>query len=194
MKKLYLSLMLLAGAMSAKAQTTWNVDASHSNVKFSVIHMLVAETEGSFRTYDGKVITTKPDFDGATIDFSVDVNSINTDNADRDKHLKGDDFFNSEKFPRMTFKSVSFKKISGNNYELVGDLTIRDVTKRVKFDVTYGGIAKDPWGNTKAGFKAKSTINRKDFNLKWSVVSEAGGMVVSDEVNLLINISLTQAK
>lgn len=194
MKKLYLSLMLLGGTMSTQAQTTWNVDATHSNVKFSVIHMLVAETEGSFRTYDGKVVTTKPDFDGATIDFSVDVNSINTDNADRDKHLKSDDFFNTEKFPRMTFKSISFKKTSGNNYELVGDLTIRDVTKRVKFDVTYGGIAKDPWGNTKAGFKAKTVINRKDYNLKWSVVSEAGGMVVSDEVNLLINISLTQAK
>lgn len=186
--------MLLGGTMSTQAQTTWNVDATHSNVKFSVIHMLVAETEGSFRTYDGKVVTTKPDFDGATIDFSVDVNSINTDNADRDKHLKSDDFFNTEKFPRMTFKSISFKKTSGNNYELVGDLTIRDVTKRVKFDVTYGGIAKDPWGNTKAGFKAKTVINRKDYNLKWSVVSEAGGMVVSDEVNLLINISLTQAK
>lgn len=194
MKKTLFTLLISAFAGLTNAQTTWNVDASHSNVKFSVVHMVVSETEGYFKTYSGKAVTTTPDFDGATIEFSVDVNSINTDNADRDKHLRSDDFFNAEKFPKMTFKSTSFKKLSGNNYELTGDLTIRDVTKRVTFQVTYGGTAKDPWGNVKAGFKAKSKINRKDYNLKWSVVTEAGGMVVSDEVDVLLNIELVQAK
>jgi len=194
MKKTLLSILCLLTVMTVKAQTNWTVDASHSNVKFSVVHMVVSETEGYFKTYNGKVVSSTPDFDGATIEFSVDVNSINTDNVDRDKHLMGDDFFNAEKYPKMNFKSVSFKKISGNKYELTGDLTIRDVTKRVKFDVTYGGTAKDPWGNVKAGFKAKGKINRKEYNLKWSVLTEAGGMVVSDEVEIMMNIELVQSK
>jgi polyisoprenoid-binding protein YceI len=194
MKKLILSIFTIATAMTVQAQTNWTVDASHSNVKFSVVHMVVSETEGYFKAYNGKVVSNTPDFDGASIEFSVDVNSINTDNVDRDKHLMGDDFFNAEKYPKMNFKSVSFKKISGNKYELTGDLTIRDVTKRVKFDVTYGGTAKDPWGNVKAGFKAKGKINRKEYNLKWSVLTEAGGMVVSEEVDILMNIELVQSK
>jgi len=194
MKKLILSIFTIATAMAVQAQTNWTIDASHSNVKFSVVHMVVSETEGYFKTYNGKVVSSTPDFDGASIEFSVDVNSINTDNVDRDKHLMGDDFFNAEKYPKMNFKSVSFKKISGNKYELTGDLTIRDVTKRVKFDVTYGGTAKDPWGNVKAGFKVKGKINRKEYNLKWSVLTEAGGMVVSEEVDILMNIELVQSK
>jgi polyisoprenoid-binding protein YceI len=194
MKKLILSIFTIATAMTVQAQTNWTVDASHSNVKFSVVHMVVSETEGYFKAYNGKVVSNTPDFDGASIEFSVDVNSINTDNVDRDKHLMGDDFFNAEKYPKMNFKSVSFKKISGNKYELTGDLTIRDVTKRVKFDVTYGGTAKDPWGNVKAGFKVKGKINRKEYNLKWSVLTEAGGMVVSEEVDILMNIELVQSK
>jgi polyisoprenoid-binding protein YceI len=194
MKKLILSIFTIATAMAVQAQTNWTIDASHSNVKFSIVHMVVSETEGYFKTYNGKVVSSTPDFDGASIEFSVDVNSINTDNVDRDKHLMGDDFFNAEKYPKMNFKSVSFKKISGNKYELTGDLTIRDVTKRVKFDVTYGGTAKDPWGNVKAGFKAKGKINRKEYNLKWSVLTEAGGMVVSEEVDILMNIELVQSK
>lgn len=194
MKKTLFTLLFAGSTMLASAQTTWNVDASHSNVKFSVVHMVVSDVEGHFKTYNGKVVTTSPDFNGANIEFSVDVASINTDNEDRDKHLKSDDFFNAEKFPKMTFKSTSFKKLTGNNYELTGNLTIRDVTKPVTFQVTYGGTAKDPWGNVKAGFKAKGKINRKDFNLKWSVLTEAGGMVVSDDVDMIVNIELVQAK
>ena len=195
MKKTFFTLILSAVFGLTNAQsTTWNVDASHSNVKFSVVHMVVSETEGSFKTYSGKVVSNSPDFNGASIEFTVDVNSINTESADRDKHLKSDDFFNAEKYPQMTFKSTEFKKINAKDYQLTGDLTIRDVTKRVTFQVTYGGTAKDPWGNVKAGFKAKSKINRKDYNLKWSVVTEAGGMVVSDEVDIMLNIELVQAK
>ncbi|MBP7166084.1 MAG: YceI family protein [Bacteroidia bacterium] len=194
MKKTLFTLLFSAAVWGANAQTTWNLDNSHTNVKFSVTHMVVSEVEGYFKTYTGKVVTNSADFNGANIDFSVDVNSINTDNTDRDKHLMSDDFFNAEKYPKMTFKSTSFKKISGNKYELVGDLTIRDVTKKVTFEVTFGGIAKDPWGNTKAGFKAKGKINRKDYKLMWNVLTEAGGMVVSDEVEIVINLEFAQAK
>ncbi len=194
MKKLFLSLaagLLFTGAM---AQTKWSVDASHSNVKFSVTHMVVSEVEGSFRGFEGNVTAPTADFNNATIDFSVKTATVFTDNDQRDAHLKGDDFFNAEKFPTMSFKSTSFKKVSGNKYTLTGNLTIRDVTKPVTFEVTYGGTAKDPWGNTKAGFKAKGSIKRLEYGLKWNTLTEAGGMVVGDEVGILLNIELLQGK
>lgn len=194
MKKLILSLtagLLFTGAM---AQTKWSVDPSHSNVKFSVTHMVVSEVEGSFRGFEGALIAPTADFNKSTIEFTVNVASINTDNEQRDSHLKGDDFFNADKFPAMTFKSTSFTKEAGNKFTLKGNLTIRDVTKPVTFEVTYGGTAKDPWGNTKAGFKAKGSIKRLEYGLKWNTLTEAGGMVVGDEVGLLLNIELLQAK
>lgn len=193
MKNIILSLGILA-ASAASAQTTWNVDASHSNVKFTVTHMVVSEVEGSFRVFDGSISAPTADFQNATINFSVDVNSVNTDSEKRDGHLKADDFFNAEKFPKMTFKSVSFKKADGKKYVLEGDLTIRDVTKRVKFDVTYGGTTKDPWGNTKAGFKANTTINRQEFKLTWKASNELGEAVVADNVEVRLNLEFNQAK
>lgn len=190
MKKLFIASLLSLAVGAASAQTTWAADASHSNVKFAVTHMVVSEVEGYFKVFSGTIKTTSEDFNDASVDFTVDVASINTDNGQRDGHLKSDDFFNAEKYPKMTFKSTSFKKGSGNKYVLEGDLTIRDVTKRVKFDVTYGGTAKDPWGNTKAGFKARTTINRQEYGLKWTAAVEAGGVVVSDEVEVIVNIEL----
>ncbi|RYD55856.1 MAG: polyisoprenoid-binding protein [Sphingobacteriales bacterium] len=176
------------------AQTKWNLDKGHSNVKFSVQHLVISETEGTFKMFDGNVVSAKPDFTDAKINFTVDVNSINTDDEKRDGHLKSDDFFNAEKFPTMKFTSTSFKKVKGNMYALEGDLTIRDVTKKVKFAVVYGGTVKDPWGNTKAGFKASGKINRKEFGLKWSAATEAGGAVVGDEVQMVINTEFAQQK
>jgi polyisoprenoid-binding protein YceI len=194
MKKLLLSLVFVATSSVISAQTNWGVDASHSNVRFSVSHLVISEAEGNFKTFDGKVTSTGNDFNDAKVEFSIDVNSINTDNEGRDKHLKGDDFFNAEKYPKMTFKSTSFKKVDGKKYILTGDLTIRDVTKSVTFDVNHMGVTKDPWGNTKAGFKATSSINRKDYKLLWSVATETGGLVVGDEVAITINLELNQAK
>ncbi|MEO7174645.1 MAG: YceI family protein [Saprospiraceae bacterium] len=190
---LSISFFLLLGFVGfSQKMTNWDLDASHSNVRFSVDHMVVSEMDGNFKKFNGQISTSKVDLTDAKIDFSIDVNSINTDNEMRDKHLKGDDFFNAEKYPNMTFKSASFKKLSGNKYVLEGDLTIRDVTKRVKFDVTYGGTMKDPYGNTKAGFKAKTTINRKNFNLQWSATTEAGGLVVGDDVEINLNLEFAQ--
>lgn len=180
--------------LQLQAQTKWNVDASHSNVKFEVTHLVVSEMDGSFKVYNGTINSPSADFQGAQIEFAIDVNSINTDNERRDGHLKGDDFFNAEKYPKMTFKSVSFKKVSGSKYELVGDLTIRDVTKRVTFDVTYGGTTKDPWGNTKAGFKASTTIDRLAYGLKWNTLTEAGGAVVGKDVKINLKLEFNQAK
>ena len=177
----------------ANAQATWNVDASHSNVKFAVRHLVVSTMEGTFKVYSGSVKASKEDFSDAQIDFAIDVNSINTDNTDRDNHLKSDDFFNAEKFPQMTFKSTSFKK-KGKKYILEGNLTIRDVTKPMKFSVEYGGTVKDPWGNTKAGFKVFGIINRYDYNLKWSAATEAGQAVVDQNVMIMLNLEFAKAK
>lgn len=177
-------------AANLQAQGKWEIDASHSNIQFNVTHLVVSEVNGSFRKFSGSASTDKADFDGAKIEFSADVNSIFTDNENRDKHLMGDDFFNAEKFPKLTFVGKSFKKIGDKKYELVGDLTIRDVTKTVTLQATYGGTITDPWKNTKAGFKLSGTINRKDFGLKWNALMEGGGAVVGDEVELVCKIEL----
>ena len=186
--RLVFAAMLFCGMINlGMAQTKWALDNAHTGVKFTVSHLVISEVEGSFKTFTGSMTASKPDFTDAQIDFSVDVNSISTDNDMRDKHLKSDDFFNAEKFPKMTFKSQSFKKLGAKAYELTGDLTIRDVTKKVKFNVTYGGTVKDPYGNTKAGFKATTTINRLAYGLKWNTLTEAGGAVVGSDVTIILN-------
>lgn len=176
----------------ATEATTWTIDKAHSNVKFNVTHLVVSEVDGSFKVFDGSMVHTKPDYSDAKINFSVDVNSINTDNDMRDKHLKSDDFFNAEKYPAMSFESSSFTPLGGNKYKLSGNLTIRDVTKPVVFDVTYGGTVT-AMGKTKIGFKAKTTIDRFDYNLKWNKATEAGGLVVSKEVDLLVNVEMNKS-
>lgn len=179
---------------STMAQKTWNVDNVHSIVKFSVTHLVISEVEGTFKTYNGSITNTKDDFSDAKINFAVDVNSINTDNSMRDDHLKSDDFFNAQEYPKMNFVGTSFKKKSGNKYVLEGNLTIRNVTKKVTFDVTYGGIANDGYGNTKAGFKASTSINRFDYGLKWNALTEAGGATVGKDVQIILNLQFALAK
>jgi polyisoprenoid-binding protein YceI len=194
MKKIILGLAAILIASVSMSQTKWNLDPVHSNVRFTVPHLVISEVEGSFKKFDGSVTHTQPDFSDANINFTVDVTSIDTDNEKRDGHLKSDDFFNAEKFPQMKFQSTSFKKVSGNKYELAGNLTIRDVTKPVKFDVIYGGTAKDGYGNTKAGFKATSTINRFDYGLKWNALTEAGGATVGQDITIDLKLQFAQAK
>jgi len=194
MKKQLFSLVILALMVSGlAAQTTWNVDKVHSNVKFNVSHMVVSEVEGSFRGFEGSLVASKADLSDASIKFSVDVNSVNTDNERRDGHLKSDDFFNAEKFPKMTFVSKSFKPLGGNKYKLTGDLTIRDVTKTVEFDVTYGGQINTGRG-INAGFKARATIDRLQYGLKYAPALEAGGLAVGKDVEIIVNLEMDQAK
>jgi polyisoprenoid-binding protein YceI len=188
-----LAAFLLLGASGAVAQTTWKVDKSHSNVKFAVSHMVVSEVEGSFRMFDGSLVASKADLSDAKVNFSVDVASVNTDNEKRDGHLKSDDFFNAEKFPKMSFMSKSMKPLGGNKYALTGDLTLRDVTKTVTFDVTYGGQINTGRG-VKAGFKAKTTIDRLQYGLKYAPALETGGLAVGKDVEITVLLEMDQAK
>ncbi|MDX2171490.1 MAG: YceI family protein [Bacteroidota bacterium] len=197
MKKLVLSAASAFLMLSATAQTAWKLDASHSKLGFSVTHMMVSETEGKFKVYEGSVDSkSETDFTDAKIDFSADVNSINTEDEKRDGHLKSPDFFDAAKFPKITFKSTSMKpnpKIGKTAYILTGDLTMHGVTKKVTLNVAGAPkVVKDPYGNIKYGFKVLGTINRKDFGLAWNAALEAGGVAVSEQVELNINIELNK--
>lgn len=164
-------------------KTNWKLDPTHSEIEFKVKHMMISTVTGSFSEFDATAETEDDSFKNAEFAFNAKVDSISTKNEDRDTHLKSDDFFNAEQFPQLTFKSKSF-----NGEKMVGDLTIRDVTKEITLDVDFNGIAVDPYGQTKAGLEATGTINRKDFNLSWSAVTEAGNIVVSDKVKLIANL------
>jgi polyisoprenoid-binding protein YceI len=177
-----------ANPLSAyQAASKWAPDNAHTNVLFSVSHLVVSDVEGKFKTFEGSMENTKPDFSDAKINFSIDVNSINTDNEMRDNHLKSDDFFNAAKFPKIKFESTSLQPLGNNKYKLNGNLTIRDVTRPISFDVTYGGMVT-AMGGTHIGFKAKATLNRFDYNLKWDKTTEAGGLIAGKDVDITINI------
>lgn len=195
MKKAVLVLVFFLLTISfSNAQTKWNLDKSHSKVHFTVSHLVITDVMGQFKNFDANIETSKDDFTDAKINFSVEVSSIYTENEKRDTHLKSDDFFNAEKFPKMTFAGKSLKKVGGKKYKLTGDFTIRDITKQVTLDVIYNGTIKDPWGNTKAGFKITGSVNRFDYNLKWNVLTEAGGAVVGKTVYITIDLELDKAK
>ena len=165
--------------------TNWSIDPTHSEIAFKVKHMMISTVTGHFEDFEATAKTDGDTFENATIAFNAKTASVNTKNQDRDTHLKSDDFFNSEKFPEMKFISTSFQ---GN--ELTGDLTIRDVTREVTLEAELNGIAVDPYGQTKAGFEIKGEINRKDFNLTWGAITEAGNIVVSDKVKLVLDVQL----
>ena len=166
-----------------KQNTNWSIDSAHSEIAFKVKHMMISTVTGYFEDFQATAKTDGENFNDAIIEFSAKTESVNTKNKDRDTHLKSDDFFNSEKFPELKFVSKSF-----DGEQLVGELTIRDVTKEITLDVDFNGVAVDPYGQTKAGFEIKGEVNRKDFNLTWSAITEAGSVVVSDKVKLVIDV------
>ena len=168
-------------------KTIWEIDPTHSEFAFKVKHMMISTVSGEFEKFNVKAETNGDDFTNANVDVAVEIDSVKTKTEDRDNHLKSDDFFNAEKYPLMTFKSKSF-----DGETLVGDLTIRDVTKEITLDTEFNGIAVDPYGQTKAGFELSGSINRKEFGLKWDAVTEAGNVVVSDKVKLAINVQLVK--
>jgi polyisoprenoid-binding protein YceI len=170
----------------------WAIDPSHSEISFKVKHLVVTTLTGKFDAFEGALETANDDFSDANISFSADIASINTGNADRDGHLKSDDFFNAEAFPKLTFASTSFTKVGADEYKLAGNITLRDVTKPIELTVEYGGTATDPWGNVKAGFEINGKIKRKEFGLKWDAFTEAGSAVVSDEIKLHLNVQLVK--
>lgn len=178
--------------METLTKTLWSIDPTHSEAGFKVKHLVISTVNGKFNEFEGSVESEDDNFENANISFAAKIDSISTGVADRDAHLKSDDFFNAEKYPELKFQSTSFEKVDDDEYTLKGDLTIRDVTKPVELKVVYGGTVTDPYGNTKAGFEIGGKINRKDFGLKWSAVTEAGSVVVSDEVKLDLNIQIVK--
>ena len=172
------------------ATTKWTIDPTHSEIGFKVKHMMFTNVSGKFEKYDATVTTEGDSFENAEVEFSADVNSINTGNTDRDNHLRSADFFNGETNAKMTFRSTYFKRKDNENYELTGDLTINGITKSVTLSVEVSGKMTDPWGNTKVGFNITGKINRKDWGINWNAALEAGGVLVSDEVRLNIEIQL----
>ena len=171
----------------------WVLDPDHTQIQFKVKHMMISTVTGSFNSYEASVETEEEDFMKAKVNFSTDVNSLTTGSTDRDAHLKGPDFFDAAKYPVITFRATKYETVDNDgSYELYGDLTVKSVTRNIKMDVEFGGVVKDPWGNTKAGFTINGKINRKDFGLEWNVVTEAGGILVGEEVKIALEVQLIE--
>lgn len=169
----------------------WVADPAHSEITFKVRHMMITNVTGILREYTIVVTTEEDDFTDAEIFFTGKATSITTGNEQRDTHLRSAEFFEVEKNPEITFRSTSYRK-SGGNYKLSGDLTIRGITKPVTLDVEFGGVQKDPWGGTRAGFTVTGKINRKDFGLNWNTVLETGGVLVGDDVKINCDVELVK--
>ncbi|NML67668.1 YceI family protein [Hymenobacter sp. RP-2-7] len=173
--------------------TTWLIDPMHSEVQFKVKHLVISTVTGSFNSFAGSALTEGDGFENGQVEVSIQVDSVNTSQDTRDQHLRGEDFFDAGQYPTITFKSTSFTKKGGDEqYTLSGDLTIKGITKPVTLDVEHGGTAVDFYGNTKAGFEATGKINRKEFGLTWGGVTEAGAIVVGEDVKLIFNIQLAK--
>ena len=175
------------------ATSKWVLDPMHSEVQFKVKHLVISTVSGFFKSFEGSLETDNEDFTDAKIDFSLDIDSIDTNQSQRDEHLKSPEFFDAAAYPKITFESTSFTKTDEEDeYELAGNLTIKGITKPVTLDVEFGGAAADFYGNTKAGFEISGKINRKDFGLTWSGVTEAGSVVVGEDIKLLINVQFAK--
>lgn len=169
------------------AKTTWAIDPSHSEITFKIKHMMISTVSGHFGKFDAYIEAANDDFKDATASVDIQIDSINTNDKNRDAHLQSEEFFDAAKFPKMTFKSTSF-----DGKKLTGDLTIKGTTKEVALDVDFNGTATDPYGQTKAGFEITGEISRKAFGLTWNAVTEAGSVVVSDNVKIIIDAQFTK--
>lgn len=185
---------LLLVSNIAFGQTKWSVDPAHTNARFEIKHLGIAFVDGEFTKLEGQVESKdSTSFENATVSFDIDVNSIDTRVDARNKHLLSDDFFSAEKFPKMTLKNATLKSDGKGKFKLTGDLTIKDVTKPVTFDVVQNnGIIQDPWGKTRAGFTAKTKINRFDYNIKYADKTPAGIDAVAPEVAITVNVEVVK--
>jgi len=172
--------------------TKWVLDPLHSEVQFKIKHLVISTVSGFFKDFEGELNTENDDFTNAKIEFSLSVNSIDTNQGQRDEHLKSAEFFDVEKYPKISFKSTSFTKKGDGEYSLTGDLTIKDVTRPVVLVVEYGGSNADFYGNTKAGFEITGKINRKEFGLTYDGITEAGAIVLGEDIKLLINVQFAK--
>ena len=173
---------------------TWNLDPAHSGINFSVRHMVFAKVRGRFGAFRGKVEELDPaDLTRSAVAVEIDAASIDTGVADRDNHLRSPDFLDVERFPKLRFKSTKVEKAGGNRYRILGELTIRDVTREVVLDAEYGGQGKDPWGNQRVAFTATTVLDRGDFGLTWNQVLEAGGVLVGERIDIEIEVQAVKA-
>lgn len=168
----------------------WQIDSAHSHVQFSVRHMMISTVRGRFNEFSGTVAFDEGSPTSSTVDVTIDVASIDTREQQRDEHLRSPDFFDAANFPNMTFKSKRIEQADDNNGRLIGDLTIKDITKEVALDVEYAGQAQSPWGTTNAGFSASGSIDRKEFGLTWNQALETGGILVGDKIKIDIEVEL----
>jgi len=174
--------------------TTWNIDTAHTGINFSVRHMVVSKVRGRFAKYSGALRIDEDDMTRSGVEVTIDAASLDTGVPDRDTHLRSPDFFDVEKFPELRFRSTRIEKLDGDHFRVAGDLTIRDTKREVVLDVEAGGRAKDPWGNERVGFVAKTTLDRKDFGLKWNQALEAGGVLVGDRVDIELDVQGVRAE
>jgi len=171
---------------------TWQVDKSHTHINFIARHMMISKVRGEFTDYDVDVNFDENNLTATTVNVAIKADSVNTRDEKRDAHLKSPDFFNAAEYPVLTFKSKRVEQSNPTHGRLIGDLTIRGVTHEVALDVDYSGLVKAPWGSHSAGFSARTTVNRKDWDLNWNVALEAGGWLVSDQVTIEIELELAQ--
>ena len=177
--------------MTTATQTsisTWTVDPAHSIVEFAVKHLVITTVKGRFRDFEGTIRIDESHPENSSVSASVDVASVDTNTADRDAHLRSDDFFNAERYPKITFRSTTVERVDDTHYKVHGDLTIRDVTKQVVLDAEFEGEVDDPWGHRRAAFTATTQISRNEFGVKWNQLIETGGAVVSDNVKITLNV------
>jgi polyisoprenoid-binding protein YceI len=170
----------------------WQIDSAHSQIQFSVKHMMISTARGTFDRFRGTVEADEQNPTAATVDVQIEAASINTRDEKRDGHLRSPDFFNAAEYPYLTFKSTRVERLDERTGKLYGELTIRDVTRPVVLDVEYAGMAKSPWGTTSAGFSATTKINRKDFGLNWNVALETGGWLVGEQITITIELELVK--
>ena len=184
-------MILITGSTMAQ---TWNIDKAHSSVGFSVRHLVIGKVNGYFRDFDAKAVFDGKNIEAGSVEATVKIASIDTDNPGRDEHLSSPDFFDAATYPTMTFKSKKITKGAGDAFTMIGDLTMKNVTKEVTFTGEFNGVINDPWGNTRAGMTASTTINRQDFNVSWANKLQDGSMIVGNDVVITLEVELTEAK
>jgi polyisoprenoid-binding protein YceI len=174
------------------ALTKWVLDPTHAEIQFKVRHLMITHITGSFGKFSAEIETEGENFETAKASFTADVDSITTNNEQRDGHLKSADFFEISKYPVLSFTSSKLERIAGEEYTLYGAMSFHGITKNIKLHVEHGGVIKDPWGNTRTGFTLEGKINRKDFGLVWNAATEAGGVVVGDEVKIHVSVEFVK--
>ena len=174
--------------------TKWNLDTTHAEVQFKIRHLMISNVSGSFTNFTAQAETEGNDIATLKASFTADVNSLTTANEQRDGHLKAEDFFNVAKYPTITFVSTRIENVTKENFTMYGNFTMKGITKEIKLDVAFGGIMNDAWGNTKSGFEVSGKINRSDFGLTWNMLTETGGVTLSDEVKIYCNVEFAKVK